>query len=171
MWPSLSPWLAQLFVIEEERRRVVPVVRALVKALRVPVIGANFVPLAEQAVKEREHRVRRVLEAMPAGAYLCDRHGLITYFNHHAERLWGRAPKINDPVDRYCGSLKLYSADGTPIKHSECWMALALRDEAAYDGKEIIIERPDGTRVTVLAHSNPIWDDEDELIRHGAPES
>ena len=119
---------------------------------------------AEQAVQEREHRVRRVLERMPAGTYLCDRHGLITYFNHHAEALWGRAPKLNDPIDRYCGSFKLFAADGTPINHSECWMALALRDETAYDGKEIIIERPDGKRVTVLAHANPIWGDDDELI-------
>ncbi len=90
---------------------------------------------AEQAVQEREHRVRRVLERMPAGTYLCDRHGLITYFNHHAEALWGRAPKLNDPIDRYCGSFKLFAADGTPINHSECWMALALRDETAYDGQ------------------------------------
>jgi PAS domain S-box-containing protein len=119
---------------------------------------------AEQAVQEREHRVRRVLERMPAGTYLCDRHGLITYFNHHAEALWGRAPKLNDPIDRYCGSFKLFAADGTPIDHSECWMALALRNETAYDGKELIIERPDGKRVTVLAHANPIWGDNDELI-------
>jgi PAS domain S-box-containing protein len=119
---------------------------------------------AEEAVQEREHRMRRVLERMPAGAYLCDRHGLITYFNHQAEQLWGRAPKLNDPNDRYDGAFKIYAADGKGLDHAESWMALALRDETAYDGKEKIIERPDGTRVTVLAHASPIWDDDDELI-------
>ncbi len=118
---------------------------------------------AEHAVQESERRLRRVLERMPAGAYLCDRNGLITYYNQQAEQLWGRAPKLNDPIDRYCGSFKLYASDGTPIKHSECWMALALREETAYDGREIIVERPDGQRMTVLAHASPIWDDDDEL--------
>ena len=43
---------------------------------------------------------RRLLEKLPAGAYTCDAEGLITYFNQHAVQLWGRAPKLNDPVDR-----------------------------------------------------------------------
>ena len=43
----------------------------------------------------------RLLEKLPAAAYTCDVEGLITYFNPHAVRLWGRAPTLNDPVDRY----------------------------------------------------------------------
>ena len=119
---------------------------------------------AEQAVQEREHRLRRVLERMPVGAYICDRNGLITYHNHQAELMWGRAPKLNDPIDRYCGSFKMFATDGTPMPHSECWMALALRNETAYDGHEVVVERLDGKRMTVLAHASPIWDDDDELI-------
>ena len=71
---------------------------------------------------------RRLLDKLPAGAYTCDAAGLITYFNQHAVELWGRAPKLNDPVDRFCGSFKLFAADGTPIPHDQCWMALALRE-------------------------------------------
>ncbi len=48
-----------------------------------------------------EMRFRRLLEKLPAGAYTCDPDGLITYFNQHAVRLWGREPKLNDPIDRY----------------------------------------------------------------------
>jgi hypothetical protein len=43
----------------------------------------------------------RLLEKLPAAAYTCDAEGLITYFNSHAVKLWGRAPTLNDPVDRY----------------------------------------------------------------------
>ena len=32
-------------------------VRQYCKALRVPVIGANFIPLAEQAVKEKRNHI------------------------------------------------------------------------------------------------------------------
>ncbi|MGE5445530.1 MAG: histidine kinase, partial [Ignavibacteriales bacterium] len=97
-----------------------------------------------------------LLEKLPAGAYVCNPKGLITYFNQHAVQLWGRAPKLNDPVDRFCGSFKLFSIDGSPIAHDQCWMALALKMDKEYNGHEIIIERPDGQRLTVIAYANPI---------------
>ncbi|MFP5350138.1 MAG: ATP-binding protein [Gammaproteobacteria bacterium] len=111
-----------------------------------------------------EIQFRRLLEKLPVGAYTCDPDGLITYYNQQAVKLWGRAPALNDAVDRFCGSFKLYAADGAPIDHDRCWMALALRDDREYKGQEIIIERPDGTRLTVLAHANPIHDDNGKLI-------
>ena len=82
-------------------------------------------PQSGPLVLNSELRFRGLLEKLPAGAYTCDPDGLITYFNQHAAQLWGRAPKLNDPVDRFCGSFKLYAIDGSPISHYECWMALA----------------------------------------------
>src|SRR5687767_13444481 len=75
-----------------------------------------------------------LLERLPAGAYACDTQGLITYFNQQAVRLWGREPKLNDPVDRFCGSFKLFALDGSPIAHDQCWMAQALQTQQNYDG-------------------------------------
>jgi PAS domain-containing protein len=109
-------------------------------------------------------QVWRLLENLPAGAYTCDADGLITYFNQHAVRLWGRAPQLHNTVDRFCGSFKLLLPDGSPIDHNQCWMALALKMGQAYNGHEIIIERPDGQRLTVLAHANPIVDDTGHLL-------
>jgi signal transduction histidine kinase/CheY-like chemotaxis protein len=111
-----------------------------------------------------EKQFRRLLDALPAGAYLCDARGLIIYYNEHAVQLWGRAPKIRDPIDRFCGSFKLFTADGMPIKHDQCWMALALEHEREYNGLEIIIERPDGVRITCLAHASPIHDDAGRML-------
>jgi PAS domain S-box-containing protein len=105
-----------------------------------------------------------LLEKLPSGAYTCDAEGLITYYNQAAVRIWGRAPKLNDPVDRFCGSMKLYSISGAAIEHDQCWMALALREQREYDGQEIVVERPDGTRVTALAHANPLHDDSGRLL-------
>jgi len=102
---------------------------------------------------------RRLLDKLPAAAYTCDAEGLITYCNRRAVDLWGRQPKLNDPIDRFCGSFKLFAADGTPIPHDRCWMALALRDGKEYNGEEIVVERPDGTRWTALAHANPFVND------------
>lgn len=113
----------------------------------------------EPPPEEGELHFRRLLEKLPAGAYTCDPEGLITYFNQHAVELWGRAPKLNDPVDRYCGSFKLFRPDGSPIAHDQCWMALALKMDKEYNRREIVIERPDGQRLTALAHANPIHDE------------
>lgn len=101
---------------------------------------------------------RRLLETLPAAAYTCDADGLITYFNRRALVAWGRAPSLNDPTDRYCGSFKLFTPEGEPIPHERCWMALALRDGKEYIGREIVVEQPDGSLRTVLAHATPFRD-------------
>jgi PAS domain S-box-containing protein len=105
-----------------------------------------------------------LLDGLPVGAYTCDNHGLITYFNRKAVELWGREPQLNDPTDRFCGSHRLFSSDGTALKHDQCWMARALQSDTEYFGEEIIVERPDGKRVTVLAHANPIHDASGKLV-------
>jgi two-component system, LuxR family, sensor kinase FixL len=134
--------------------------------------------MQEQSAKREENKVlspdprlgwkvieyRRLLEKLPAGAYLCDANGLILYFNPRAVELWGREPKLNDPKDRFCGSFKLFSSTGAPLAHEQCWMALALASRREYNGCEIVIERPDGERVTVLAHANPIEDESGRLL-------
>ena len=119
---------------------------------------------AEAALLESEERFRRLLEALPVGAYTCDAEGLITYFNPRAVEAWGRAPKLNDPVERFCGSFRLCSTDGTPISHDQCWMALAIKEDKVYEGREVVIERPDGSRLTALAHVNPIHNAAGELL-------
>jgi signal transduction histidine kinase/CheY-like chemotaxis protein len=43
-------------------------------------------------------------------------------------------------------------------------MARTLHENRAYNGEEIVIERPDGRRVTVLAHANPLHDESGRLI-------
>ena len=121
-------------------------------------------PSAKAALQNSAVQFRSLLDKLPAGGYTCDPDGLITHFNEHAVKLWGRAPKLNDPVDRFCGSFKLFATDGSPITHDACWMAKALQTGEEYNGEEIIIERPDGRRLTVLAHANPIYDDTGELV-------
>ena len=111
-----------------------------------------------------EAEFRRLLEKLPAAAYTCDREGMITYFNRHAAHLWGRAPRLHDPVDRFCGSFKLFYDDGRPMRHDQCWMALALQHGREYNGHEVVIERPDGQRLVALAHANPIWHESGELL-------
>jgi PAS domain S-box-containing protein len=104
-----------------------------------------------------------LLQAMSIAAYTCDATGLITFFNRSAAEVWGREPLLNDPVDRYCGSFRLFSAGGSPIAHEQSWMARALDEDREYCGQEVVIERPDGSRRIALAHAAPFHDPEGRI--------
>jgi PAS domain-containing protein len=107
---------------------------------------------------------RGLLGAIPAAAYTCDASGHITYFNSIAEAIWGRAPRLRDADERYCGSHQLYSTDGARIRHEECWMALTLLQGRAYHGHAIVIERRDGTRTIGKAHAHPLRNDQGQIV-------
>src|SRR5262249_7480797 len=97
-----------------------------------------------------------LLFVLPAAVYTTDRQGRITLFNDQAAELWGRRPEIGKEM--WCGSWQIFKPDGTPLPHSQCPMAVALREGRSILGQEILVERPDGTRTCVLAHPQPLHD-------------
>lgn len=115
-----------------------------------------------QTLAESEKRHRQLIDSLPVSVYTCDARGAITSFNDSSVKLWGREPQIG--VDQWCGSWKIYSLDGTPLAIDSCPMAIALRDGKPVYGKEIVIERPDGTRRHVLPHPTPFLDDSGKVI-------
>jgi len=108
---------------------------------------------SEEALRESEERYRRLIAAMPAAVYTTDRQGRITLFNDEAVKLWGRRPAIGE---MWCGSFRIFRPDGTLLPLDECPMAITLREGRAVRGQEIIVERPDGTRVCVLPRPEPL---------------
>ena len=59
---------------------------------------------------------------------------------------------------------KLCQHYGALLAHDACWMALALKMNQEYNGHQIIIERPDGQRLTALAYANPMHDEAGTLL-------
>ncbi|RXZ65512.1 PAS domain-containing sensor histidine kinase [Pelagerythrobacter rhizovicinus] len=92
-----------------------------------------------------------VLEALPGAVYLCDAEGYLTRYNLEAETLWGRKPAL-DRQERFCGSHKLYLVDGTPLALEDCPMAEAVETGKGTRNGEVVIERPDGTKITALVN-------------------
>ena len=105
---------------------------------------------------------RKLLEGLPAAFYATDAAGYLTFYNEAAADLWGRRPKLG--TDRWCGFWKLFSADGTPMAHDTCPMAIALKENRVVRCSEVLAERPDGTRVTFIPHPTPIRDPTGRLI-------
>jgi PAS domain S-box-containing protein len=98
----------------------------------------------------------RLIEILPAAVYVCNSEAVIVAFNERAAELWGRTPKVGQTDEKFCGSHRLFYLDGTHLPHSETPMARVLRTgQPAFD-EEVIIERPDGSRVTVLVNIAPL---------------
>lgn len=124
----------------------VPVNPALVREM---LSGCVAGPMAGQAGAD-------ILHWLPAAVYTCDREGFITFFNEAAVRLWGRRPQFG--VDRWCGATRLYRPDGSELPLGDCLMTRAIRENREFEGCEVVVERPDGVKRTVLAHPRPLHD-------------
>jgi PAS domain S-box-containing protein len=103
-----------------------------------------------------------LLEALPVAVYTTDAEGRITFYNQAAADLWGCRPELGS--SQWCGSWRLYWPDGRPLPHSECPMAVALKEGRPVRDLEAIAERPDGTRVRFLPFPTPLRDASGRLI-------
>ncbi len=119
---------------------------------------------AEAALAASERRVRALFDRGPLAMYTCVASGTVQEFNASAVVLWGREPKRGDPSERFCGSFKLFRPDGTPLPHDLTPMADVVSGKIpSAHGVEVVLERPDGSRVTVLANIVPLKDDRGKI--------
>ena len=109
-------------------------------------------PLAavELALRDSEARYRQLVQSLPIAFYATDADGRVTLFNDAAVQLWGRTPVLGEQM--WCGSLRMYELDGTPMPLDSCPMAMAIRHGMSMQGAEAVIERPDGTRRSVMVY-------------------
>ena len=105
-----------------------------------------------------------LLEWLPVGIYTCDAQGHLVNYNHRAAELWGHAPPIGDRQQRFCGAFKVYTAEGEPLPLSEAPMAELLSTGLPIRDRELQIEHPDGTRLTILANLDPLFDEDGALV-------
>ena len=116
----------------------------------------------QREIEANEHRLRELLEFLPAAIYTTDAEGRITFYNEAAVKLAGRKPALGS--DSWCVSWKLYWPDGTPMPHEDCPMAVALRENRAVRGGEAVAERPDGSRVPFVPYPTPLRDGDGNLV-------
>lgn len=127
-----------------------------------PVHSPQTIESVKTELHDTERRFRQMIDALPAAIYTTDAQGLLTHFNPACVELSGRSPELGN--DQWCVSWKLYHADGTPMPHDECPMAIALKEGRIVRGVEAIIERPDGTRRWFIPYPTPLRDSEGKVV-------
>jgi PAS domain S-box-containing protein len=110
-----------------------------------------------------DHPSAAIIEQLPVAAYACDAAGRILWFNTLASDLWGRAPRIGDNNELYCGSHRLFF-DGRLIDRDRTPMAEVLRTGVPIRGVEGRVERPDGTDIWAVVHIVPVHSDGGDVV-------
>jgi PAS domain S-box-containing protein len=100
----------------------------------------------------------RMIDVFPLPAFVCGPDGTLLRFNRRAEELWGVAPETH-AGHRFGGAYRIYRADGSPISLDQRPVAKVLQTGVGIRDLELIVERRDGTRVTVLAYIEPLFDE------------
>ena len=122
------------------------------------------ISLAGETLRASEARYRTLFELGPMAVYCCDASGVIQEYNCHAAELWGRDPVPGDTDQKFCGALKLLRPDGTCLPHDQSPIADVLRGALpSVCDAEVVIERPDGTQVTVIVNIRPQKNDRQEI--------
>ncbi len=105
-----------------------------------------------------------ILSHLPMAAYVVRADGVVIWYNARAAELWGRRPVAGDTDERFCGAHTLFRADGSHMAHCDTPVALALSTGASVHEEEVIIGRPNGSRVHVSVHIDPIRNPSDGRI-------
>jgi len=97
-----------------------------------------------------------VLDVMPIGIYACDAEGQMLRVNRRAIELWGEAPRLLEPPQRFRGGFRvetlagqLVPADSTPINR-------AVFHGESCRGAEVRIQNPDGRRWVARLDVEPL---------------
>jgi PAS domain S-box-containing protein len=109
-------------------------------------------------------RSQDLIEVLPAAVYVCNADAVVVSDNRRAAELWGREPKPGDTDEKYCGAHRLYLPDGTFMPHRETPMADVLRTGEPARDMEVVIERPDGSQITVLVNIALLFGEDGELV-------
>lgn len=105
---------------------------------------------------------QQIFDESPVAFYSCDIHGKIVYFNKAAASLWGRSPVAGKEL--WSGSWKIFHPDGNPMDPGESPIAIVLKTGQPQEGREIRIQRPDGSFRSLLVFPRPWLDPEGKLV-------
>jgi PAS domain S-box-containing protein len=104
------------------------------------------------------------LDAIPTGFCVCRADSALVRYNKRAAVIWGKAPRLGDRSEQTSANFRRYRPDGESIEFDSTPVASALRTGQRVVGAELVIGRPDGSRVPVLMNVEPLKDKSGRVI-------
>jgi PAS domain-containing protein len=112
----------------------------------------------KHSLHESEENLRELVSAMPAAVYACDKEGIITYYNQQAVDIWGRTPDLDAPPWSFPDSCRIYRMDGSLLRPEDAPCREVLATGVPIVNCELLVERPDLSRVEVPANITVLRD-------------
>lgn len=112
----------------------------------------------KENVQQQETNLRELVSAMPAAVYACDGSGSIVYWNRRAAELWGCEPELDGRPWSFLDSRTLYRHDGTHLDSEQTPVKQVFATGLPVVNQELVLERPDSSRVHILANIAPLRD-------------
>jgi PAS domain S-box-containing protein len=125
---------------------------------------ATRAPRVLQVLQDSYRVSNTVWDELPVAMYICDADGRLVQFNRRACDIWGYKPDLSSDQVRFGAAYKLYRADGTVVTQDESAMREVLETGKPKRDIGFILERPDGSRVTVLGNMDPVIDDDGKIV-------
>jgi PAS domain S-box-containing protein len=117
---------------------------------------------SNERLRKQQEAFCRLLGSLPAAIYTTDRSGRITYCNQAAVDLWGKRPELGK--DKWSDLWRLHYPDGSSVPLDDRPTQIALNEGRAVRGRELLLERPDGTLVPVMPCPAPLLDERGTVI-------
>lgn len=105
---------------------------------------------------------RHILDSIPSAIFICDRDGYIVCYNRHTVALWGREPRLLDPADRFCASVRMVSLEGQRVDQEGGWHSLRAGGSSA--STECVAEFSAERQRRVRIYASPMFDAAGELL-------
>jgi PAS domain S-box-containing protein len=127
-------------------------------------VNHDVISSVKEILNSNYFKESSILDLLPTAVYVCDASGVIINYNRKAAQLWGRNPVKSDKTERFCGALRLYLPDGKYLPHNETPVAVCLIDGLPRENVELIIERPDLSRIITRVNVVPIKDERGTIL-------
>ena len=113
-----------------------------------------------EALRDSEKHFSALFALGPVAVYSCDVSGVIQDYNPRAVILWGKTPDPTNDGERFSGPIKIYDCDGGKVPPDRVPMSEVCSGRKPFiQDEEFLVERADGTRISVVVSIVPIKTD------------
>ena len=125
---------------------------------------ATRAPRVLQVLQDSYRVSNAVWDELPVAMYICDAEGRLVQFNRRACDIWGYKPDLSSDMLRYGAARRLFHTDGSLITSETSFMRDVLETGRSKRDVSLIMERADGSRVTILGNMDPVIDDDGKIV-------